>query len=218
MEHIMEMIKFTFKNNYIRNGKDYFKMDQGVGTGNHSSGNIGDIMVDFIYKEAIKLTKKEPEGLSLYMDDSWGIWDDSKEEFQKFVDALNSIFLNKVIFIPELGEISDNKVTITFLDLKIKLDSNGILDYEFYQKPTASGRYLHYNSHNPMKTKINIVRTEAIRRIENCKNIDDAYKHLDSLKQQLINCQYPSNFIDEHITKALRSSINKDKNTPRPKH
>ena len=160
-EHIIEMIKFIFRNNYIRNGEDYFKMDQGVGTGNHSSGNIGDIMVDYIYKEAIDITKKEHEGLCLYMDDSRGIWDDTKDEFNKFLDVLNSIFKDKVIFIPELGEQIENKTIITFLDLKIKLDNKGKLDYEFFQKPTASGRYLHYNSHNPMKTKINIVSNES---------------------------------------------------------
>ena len=92
-----------------------------------------------------------------------------------------------------MGKKVENSIHITFLDIIIKLDHKGKLEYEFYQKPTASGRYLHFKSHNPIKTKINIVRTETHRRINNCKYIKDVYKHLDTLKSQLLKCQYPKN-------------------------
>ena len=211
--HIMEMIKFIFENNYIRNGEEYFLQLIGLGTGSHSSLNIGDIMVDYIYGEAIINYQKEPEGLCLYVDDSWGIWDGTMDEFDQFIIALNEVFGNRVIFIPDLGTKIDGNTVINFLDLTITACSTGTLDYEFFQKPTASGRYLNFMSHNPMKTKINIIKTEANRRLENCKDINKAYKHLDSLKDQLLKCQYPKILIEEHITKVIRAHLIKNKPT-----
>ena len=56
------MINFIFQNNYIRNGEAYFKYMEGIGTGSHSSTNIGDIIVDYIYRTVIDIINKEPEG------------------------------------------------------------------------------------------------------------------------------------------------------------
>ena len=74
-------------------------------------------------------------------------------------------------------------------------------------------------SHNPIKTKINIIRTEANRRLVNCKDILKAYKHLDALKDQLIKSQYPEILIDEHIAKEIRYHLIKNKpNKPKKEY
>ena len=72
--HIMKFIEFIFSNNYIENEGKYYKQIEGLGTGACASPMIGDILVDNMYMAVIHTTNLEPNGLALYVHDSWGIW------------------------------------------------------------------------------------------------------------------------------------------------
>ena len=150
------------------------------------------------------------------MDDSWGIWEKSKEEFNLFLEKINGVW-ESIKFTTDLGTTEGGTTKINFLDLTIKINSEGEIDYEFYKKSTASGRYLHFTSHNPLQTKINIIRTEARRRLNNCKVTMNAYKHLDELKIDLLKSGYPSHMIDKYIISEITYKIAPRNLTPKEK-
>ena len=93
-------------------------------------------------------------------------------------------------------ELEDINRTITFLELKIKINEHGALEYQHQVKATSSGRYVNFQSHCPMSMKSNIVKMEASRVINNCSNIEDIYPHLNNLGDNFIMSGYPITFIN----------------------
>ena len=166
------MLQFVITHTYTRIGDKYYLMTQGLGTGSHSSGAYAEILVDDIYNTVISKALIKPLLLSTYVDDAWLIWPGSKESFIEFNESLNSIW-------PTLNfthEYSENE-KLTFLDMKTTLKESKI-EYEFYQKPTHSGKYLDYEAHCSMSTKINIIKSEAKRILNNCSYKSLSWPHL----------------------------------------
>ena len=163
--------RFIFQNNYVENQGTHYRMTQGLGTGGHSSTIIGDIIINYTYIIAVERFNKSPRNLNLFVDDSWGIWGLGKELFNEFLECLNSIW-DSINFIPTF---EDNNRNIIFLDIVIMVDKDLSIQHTHYIKPTSSNTYLHYLSHSPMNTKINIIKTEAARVIRNCSKLSYIY-------------------------------------------
>ena len=210
IDDTVTIIEFVLHNTYISYEDSFFIQRSGVGTGNHSSGPYSEIIVDYTYTEALKVSSKEPTALSLYVDDCWMSWTDTLESFYDFLTNLNSIW-DSVKFEEEL----ESENSINFLDLKITRLAHAV-KYEFYQKPTHSGRYLHYDSHCAMSTKINIVKSEARRVINNCSDPKDSYKYLEKIKSDFVKSGYPSHLINSVILESLQNPTptNNCKNNP----
>ena len=81
--------------------------------------------------------------------------------------------------------------------------SSGKVHYIFYQKPTHSGKYLHYTAHCSMITKINLIKSEAKRIVNNCMYKEHSWPFLEKLKTDLSNSGYPGKFINQHIITAI---------------
>ena len=258
--HIMEFLKFIWENSYIEVNEKVYKQSSGVGTGGHSSPGVADILIDDMYMTAIEIEKVLPGCLSLYVDDSIGIWTESLQKYQQFISTLNNtwptdiliddmymtaIEIEKVLpgclslyvddsigiwteslqkyqqFISTLNNtwptvefestLEDSNREIVFLDIKIKIEEEYNITYEFHQKPTHCNRYLDYLSHTPEQTKINIVLSEARRIINNCSHIEKSYPHLEKLRKHLINSNYPTQLINKYITMAIENPIPKIK-------
>ena len=88
--------------------------------------------------------------------------------------------------------------TINFLDVTITRTDTGFT-YEFYQKETHSGRsrgaYLHFMSHGPIKTKLNIIASETRRVLENCSDTQRAYHHLETIRKNFVRAAYPEDLV-----------------------
>ena len=115
-----------------------------------------EIIIDHTYITVIEEEEPNitPLSLSNYMDDSLIIWTGSQQSFLKFKDLLGNIWPS----VKFEEEIEEGVNGITFLDMRIKRNSNNKITHTFYQKPTHSGTYLHYSSHCALYTKINIIR------------------------------------------------------------
>lgn len=200
IEDIIELLRFVLQHTYVEHNGIFYIQKSGVGTGCHSSPGYSEILVDFIYYTASIMTQTEPPGLSLYMDDAWVAWDKDEVSFQRFHDALNSVFPRQIVFTVEKEE--QNK--ITFLDLTIIRKSNEF-QHEFYQKPTHSGKYLDYESHCPQRVKLNIISSETRRIISNCSKEDLIWQHLERLRENLICSNYPPIL----VTKTITSEVNR---------
>ena len=208
IRHIMLCIMFIWEHNYIKINNNTYKQELGLSTRGHSSPAVAEILVDYMYILAIDKTKSDPKDLSLYLDDSYGIWKEGKEKYDNFVNSLNSIWPT----VQFESTIQDENKTIIFLDLKIKIENDLTLSHEFYQKPTHSGKFLNFTSHTPMQTKINIVVSESRRILKNCSKKEKAYEYLHKFRTQLLNSDYPIEFINTHITTALENPVPTPKN------
>lgn len=100
-------------------------------------------------------------------------------------------------------EISDSK--LHFLDVLI-INNNGFIETDIYSKPTDSYNYLHFYSHHPRHTKRNIpyCLAQRINKIVSCSTTKN-FRFL-TLKNRLLSLKYPSQLIDDAITKAKSCS------------
>ena len=92
----------------------------------------------------------------------------------------------------------------------IKRDSDNNLMHIFYQKPTHSGTYLHFDSHCALSIKINIIKTEAYRIKKNCSRQDDIWPFLEKLRNDLTNSGYPEHLINSNILKGIQGNRYKE--------
>ena len=195
--HIIQFLKFVLDNNYIMIGDQYFTQESGISTGGRLRQAYADIIIDYMYFTAIMDSLVSPENLSLYVDDSWGIWPGDWESFFQFIKVLESLW-DTVKFTYSKEENG----SLVFLDMVIKRHK-GNMATEFSQKDTHSGTYLHYSSHCPIIIKINLIKNEARRIIQNCTFMVDSYKHLNNLRLHLLNSGYPLDFINTNISKII---------------
>ena len=203
IENIAVLTKFILTHTYVQYKGSYYRQLDGVGTGSHSSPCYSEIIIDYVYMTAILMTNTEPAGLSLYMDDGWFAWTQDMEAFERFHTALNSVFPGKMVF---TYEVEDKDQSLTFLDLVLRRNGNSI-EYEFYQKDTHSGKYLDYLSHCPEATKLNIITTETRRVMENCSQKEFVWKHLEHLKTNLMNSNYPEKTVVTRMTREIDNQL-----------
>ena len=135
-----------------------------------------------------------------YIDDVFGLFKGTKEQFQKFVDWLNSLIPGVVKF---TANISNTQVE--FLDLVIKIE-NGRLKTDLYMKPSNLQLYLTYDSNHPEPCKTGLVYGQAPRVVERCTDEQDASGHLKNLKAQFLERKYPENLVDKQINKAEKGT------------
>ena len=133
-----------------------------------------------------------------YIDDVFGLFKGTKEEFHNFVDWLNSLIPGVVKF---TANISYNQVE--FLDIVIKIE-NGRLKTDLFIKPSNLQLYLNYDSNHPQPCKTGLVYSQALRVVERCTDVQDANCHLQNLKEKFVERKYPENVVVEQIDRAKK--------------
>ena len=138
--------------------------------------------MDYIYTNAVDKSPIKPCALSCYVDDSLNVWPDTRENFLKFQDLLGT-FWESMTFKEEIDEGNG----VVCLDMKFHKGAAHNIEYDFYQKPTNSGRYLHYRSHCSMALKKNLAITEAAKVYRCSRKDENMWKHIDKISKDFIS-------------------------------
>ena len=214
--HVIWMLGFILDNTYISYNGNYYIQTTGIGTGLHSSGAYADIIIDDLYTITIDKSPIKPIGNGNYVDDAVVIWPDSRETLQKFKEELDSVW-GSVNFELEIDE-GDG---IPFLDMLLKKAADGSVKYSFYQKPTNSGKFLHFSSHCSTSVKTNIVRNEAKRIYQSCSDKTEVWKHLEKITGDFEKSGYPLLLIRQNILAGIalaKSGPRSNKSKPENSH
>ena len=134
-----------------------------------------------------------------FIDDVLGLFKGTEQEFDEFVNWLNSIMRGIVKF---KSSFSSDKVE--FLDLVISIE-NGKLKTNLFVKPSNLQIYLDFTSNHPTHCKVGLVYGQALRIIERCSDPSDADLHLKNLQGKLLSRNYPADLVQEQFTKAKKS-------------
>ena len=197
--HVIWMLGFLLENTYISYNGNHYIQTSGIGTGLHSSGAYADIIIDDLYTNVIQKSSIKPIGNGNYVDDAVVIWPNTRETLDQFKNDLSSVW-DSVDFELEVDE-GDG---IPFLDMLLSKAADGRIKYSFYQKPTNSGKYLHFSSHCSTAIKTNIVRNEAKRVHRACSDKVDVWNHLEKIKSDFTKSGYPMQLIRENILAGLK--------------
>ena len=79
----------------------------------------------------------------------------------------------------------------------MKIDSDGTVHHEFYQKKAKADLIPHHKSAMPTQTKRTILRNEVQRRKARCSTPDKAKPHLDKFLITMTDNGYPRNFLNQ---------------------
>ncbi|EFN66198.1 hypothetical protein EAG_02664, partial [Camponotus floridanus] len=92
-----------------------------------------------------------------------------------------------------------------FLDTTININKNHI-EFNWYRKPTFSGRFLSFFSHHPLSHKRGVVigLTDRIFRLSHPRFHNNNFSFIISI---LLNNGYPIHFIFQTITQRLKFLI-----------
>ena len=102
--------------------------------------------------------------------------------------------------------------SLTFLDVFIEKTNNGIKT-STYHKPTKTSLLTKYTSFSPLYYKRNLVNNLLQRSYSICNSYTAIDSEFQSIKDTLLENQYPLNFID----KCIREFFNRKFNPKRPK-
>ena len=174
-------IRLSFENAYVTYQDRCYKSKVGIPTGGSLSRQIADIFLHWIM--FIKMTPK----LSMirpicfwerFIDDCLGIWRGTKRSFANFVNQLNTETMKYGIKFP-VNEVLFGK-SVHFLDLCVYLDSDNVIQYRGYTKPTDAKRYLNPNSFHPRSVFNSIPFSQMLRTLRNNSKVETRN---DELKQ-----------------------------------
>jgi len=178
--------------------KQFYKQIHGIAMGNPLAPTVAAIYMDHHIKNTIHKMPDRPRFFKKYVDDC--ITEVKVEDIDGMLMILNSYDEN----IRFTYEAQKNNV-IQFLDMSILSEENNF-NYitDWFQKKTASGRILNYNSCHPARIKRNVVK-ELSNRILSLSHPKFWEKNIKEIKNILKQNNYPSGYVNSIIKKKIQS-------------
>lgn len=131
-----------------------------------------------------------------YLDDIFGIWQHGREEFEHFIEMVNTHHKNITV------KYSTNDNAITFLDTTVfrgdSLQNSSTLKIKVYFKDTDTHSLLHKLSFHPRHTFKGIIKSQLIRFHRICTEKEDFQEATGILFYALRNRGYSRRFL-RHI-------------------
>ena len=202
-ESILAGLELCLKNNYFQFNNKVYQQVSGIGTGLKLAPPYACLGMGQYEKSAFRSNQPLLDLLLLwkrFIDDVFGLFYGSEEQFNQLSTWLNSLMPGVVKF---TANFSFKEVE--FLDLVIKIE-DGKLKTNLFIKPSNLQLYLNYFSNHPEPCKTGLVYGQALRVLERCSDSEDAKLHLDNLKEKLCERNYPENMVVDQIEKASKRS------------
>lgn len=160
-EELLKLLHINLtRNDFMFNGKYYLQI-KGTAMGKKFAPAYANIFMAYWEKEAFLKCKAKPAYYLRYLDDIWGIWTGSSQEFEDFVRTLNSHDPS----IRLKTEVNNN--AINFLDTTVfkgpQFSTEGRLEVKVFFKGTDTHALLHKNSFHPKHTFRGIVKSQLLR-------------------------------------------------------
>jgi len=192
---IKKILDSTF---FMFNNKIY-KQKFGTPMGSPVSSINADIIMDDLETVALNNLKVKISFYYRYVDDI--ALPVPCQKSKEVLDVFN-LFHPRLQFMIEIGGRSLN-----FLDVTI-MKNNNVLEFDFYTKPTVSGRFLSFLSQHPISQKRGIMMS-MIDRVFLFSHPKYHQKNFNFIIETFLSNGYPLNFIFDTISSRLKNVFNK---------
>lgn len=183
----IEMIEFILDNNYFSYKNEYYLQIFGCAMGSKLSPILAQYVMDYILDECLPKVPYQPAFLKKFVDDI--ILAVPNDGVESILDILNN-FDPHIKFTVEKEE---NR-SVPFLDTLVIRDIDNTIKLDWYRKPNAAGRYVHYRSNHSMSIKINFIK-QMKNRINTICHEKFKYKNLKILENLLTDNDYPRGMV-----------------------
>jgi Reverse transcriptase (RNA-dependent DNA polymerase). len=138
---IKDLIRHFLMTTYFLFDGTFYKETDSVAMGSLLAPIVANIYMEKSKQEALSTAKRKATPWYRYVDNTFVIWPHGKETLQDSLHHLDGIHGN-IKFTMELEQIE----TLTFIDVLVKTEMDGMLVYMAYRKTTNTDLYVHEDS------------------------------------------------------------------------
>lgn len=200
-KELLELLEISLNRNDFEFNQNYFLQVHGTAMGKKFAPAYANIYMADWERTVFQKCTKVPSLYLRFLDDIFGIWPHSKEDFDEFIAILN----NHHSSISVKYNLQSEK--IEFLDTEVYIQGEGKgegkLGTRVFFKPTDTHSLLHKTSFHPKHTFGGIVKSQLIRYHKICTKIDDVESATRILFKALRKRGYSRTFL-RNINKEVK--------------
>lgn len=192
-KELMELLEINLTRNDFQFNGEFFLQTRGTAMGRKFAPAYASLYLVEWESTVLALCPKKPLHYFRYLDDIWGVWTHSIDEFDHFFKRLNthdpSITLKYEL----------NPSSINFLDTTTykgpEFHSTGRLDTKVFFKETDTHALLHKRSFHPKHTFAGLIKSQILRFDRICTRQEDFMSATKTLFQALRRREYSRSFL-----------------------
>lgn len=199
---LLELLQINLsRNDFVFDSKFYLQV-KGTAMGKRFAPSYANIFMAFWEESILSVCPFKPLYYFRFLDDIWGIWTYSEEEFYSFMDRLNhhhkSIKLTHTL----------DKQEVNFLDLVIfkgpHFEETNLLDTKVYFKKTDTHALLFKTSFHPKHTYKGILKSQLLRFHKICSQEQHFWEATKTLFAALRTRGYSRSFLRRGLRSFLK--------------
>lgn len=209
-EALIKLLDINLNKNDFEFDSKYYLQIKGTAMGKKFAPSYANIFMAQWEEAALAAYQIKPLHYYRFLDDIWGVWTQSKEEFQKFVHHLNQ-FHESIKIKYTLHETEVNFLdTITYKGQKF-IDSHQ-LDIKVFFKTTDTHALLFKTSYHPKHTFRGIVKSQLQRFYRICTQREEFWNATKTLFRALRKRGYSRSFLRDCLKtfRIKREETNKE--------
>ena len=186
----IQVFVFTRNHHLKFNGENYYQC-RGVAMGHKASPAICDIVIYYLEERILALAEDKIFKWLRFRDDVFAIYIGEIEKARYFLKKANEMH-STLKFKYEISHTQG-----VFLDTVVfkgkRFESENILDFKPYVKPTEKFQYIHRQSSHPKSVFSGLIKGELMRFVRTATNSEDYVARADLFKQKLLLRGYGEN-------------------------
>ena len=168
---LLELLEINLtKNDFTFDGRTFLQIS-GTAMGKKFAPSYANIYMALWEETALQKCRLKPTHYFRFLDDIWGTWEHSTEEFEEFIQVLNTHHASITV------KYVTNKEQIDFLDVTVfkgkDFNTTGKLDQKVFFKETDTHALLHKTSFHPAHCFTGIVKSQLLRFKRICTQTSD---------------------------------------------
>ena len=204
-KQLLQLLHISLTKNDFEFNSEYYLQIKGTAMGKKFAPSYANIFMADWEESALETAPLQPLFYYRFLDDIWGIWNHSKEEFTQFTEHLNT----HTTSIKIKHTFSDQEVN--FLDTVTykgqKWQNSNCLDIKIYFKETDSHSLLYKTSYHPRHTYSGIVKSQLLRFHRICSDKEHFYEATKVLFSALRKRGYSRSFLRRALKDFLKVRI-----------
>lgn len=184
VDSFCKLIELAVKcNNFKFDGRNYYQC-RGVAMGHKASPAICDIVIYYLEKHILSLANGKIFEWLRFRDDVFALYTGSEQEASIFLDRANQLH-------PTLKfKYNISRTHGVFLDTIVfkgkRFNTENILDFKPYVKPSEKFQYIHRQSSHPKAVFQGLIKGELMRFVRTATNLEDYMNRAELFKQKLM--------------------------------
>lgn len=214
-DYILKLLEINLTKNDFEFESKFYLQTKGTAMGKTFAPSYANIFMAQWEESALSSYSLRPFLYFRFLDDIWGVWTHSRDEFLAFTQHLNNHQKSiKIKHTLDLGEVN-------FLDVTTykgpKFSETGCLDFRVYFKETDTHSLLHRQSFHPKHTFRGIVKSQLLRFHRICSESTSFLNATKTLFSSLRKRGYSRSFLRQ-VLKTFRDPKQPKPGEPTPKN